>query len=247
MGALTLGGGDMAKVAESEVQRWLQKVKPAKLVAITADGQRIPIKLKVTTLKWKLAEKAVLSIPKVVAIEAFDAKDHLIHRMDLKGTGDETARASQAFDKDNPAGWLDMMLRAQKLALEQQRDVLANTMDVFTRVSKMQSDRLISLENNFAKILQLAQEAVIARAEAQVMHAVASQPSETTSESMVMDLAKMWLEKKAEAAAAAAAAKATAKNGQAAGAGAENAAPQNGQAQTPPKPNGSTNGTNGVH
>lgn len=232
----------MAKVAENEVQRWLKKVKPAKLVAITSDAQRINIKLKAATLKWKMAEKAVLSIPKVVAVEAFDSKDHLIQRMELNGTGEEAARSSQIFDKDNPAGWLDMMLRAQKLALEQQRDVLANTMDVFTRVSKMQSDRLISLENNFAKILQLAQEAVIARAEAQVLHAVASQPSETTSESMVMDFAKMWLEKKAEAAAAAA--KATAQNGQAASA---QAAPQNGQAQTPPKPNGSTNGTNGVH
>lgn len=240
----------MAKVA-TDMQRWLQTVKPAKLIAVTADAQRITIRLKAATVKWKLAEKAVLSIPNVVALEAYDAKDNLIHRIDFgqnsRGTGDETVRGSLPFDKDNPASWLDMMLRAQKLALEQQRDVLANTMDVFTRVSKMQSDRLISLENNFAKILQLAQEAVIARAEAHVMHAVASQPSEMTSEAMLMDFAKMWMEKKAEAAAAAAAAKAAAQNGKAAGAGATQSAPQDTQAKTPPKPNGSTNGTNGAH
>jgi hypothetical protein len=237
----------MAKVAGSEIQRWLQAVKPVKLIAVTSDAQRIVIKLKGGTLKWRLAEKAVLSFPKVVALEAYDGKDNLIHRMDLgqatKGQGEETAQVPRAFDKDNPSGWLDLMLKAQKLALEQQRDVLMSTMDVFTRVSKMQSDRLIGLETNFSKVLQLAQEATIARTEAQVLHAVASAPSEPTSDSMLFEFAKMWFAKHAAATAT--------PTGQAADATSQTqagtAAPKAEASAKPNGANGAKNGTSGVH
>lgn len=144
----------------------LRKHRPSKLVAISATGERRPVAVpQGRRRKWDFAVRALEHVD-WYALELLDDQGALIDVIDNRAGADDGELVAVEPDA-KLAGQLELMLRAQDVALQRHERAFKQLIDGYTALVQATTERLGSMERSFGGMLALAQKAVLAQAEAQ--------------------------------------------------------------------------------
>lgn len=143
----------------------LRKFRPSKLVAVSATGERRPIAVpQGRRRKWDFAVRALEHVD-WYALELLDDQGALLDVIDNRAGADEGELMAVAPDA-KLAGQLELMLRAQDVALQRHERAFGQLIDGYTKLAQTTMERLSAMERSFGGMLTLAQNAALAQADA---------------------------------------------------------------------------------
>jgi hypothetical protein len=115
--------------------------------------------------KWDFAIRALEHID-WVTLELLDEQGGLMDVVDNRA-GAEEGELVEVTPDAKLAGQLELLLRAQDVALARQERATAQLLDGYTKLVQTFAERLGSMERGYTAVLELAQRAAQAQADAQ--------------------------------------------------------------------------------
>lgn len=145
----------------------MRKAKPTLLRVFCHDRpEPVVVKIPNTRSRWTRAIEVLESLP-WTRIEMTDNGGALLavyegeERAPVKSEAEEESHAAPMSPEER---WLGLMVKAQRLSLEQQNAAMQPLIDGYTRLASMLSDRLAGMERSYAQMLNTLREAVYSSA-----------------------------------------------------------------------------------
>jgi hypothetical protein len=142
--------GVRAVSTEQEAVAALKAWKPYALHVVTVDGLERDVAISTRRNRWKVAAQILAGMP-WVTIEARDRKGAILGLLQREEEVDQADDASEEPDKTavtiREAQLLELMLKAQKTALDGQTNVLRPFLESTTRLISSMTDRVTRLED----------------------------------------------------------------------------------------------------
>lgn len=132
-----------------EVREALPKVKPARLVAETADGRRVPVALPASRKRWASAASTLAEVSELRAVEFLDAKGDLVRRLESAQLERQTARTSsselvEVETTDVADRMVAYVLQAQTAVLDAHNKAMAGVMREHTALAETFRKTMVS-------------------------------------------------------------------------------------------------------
>jgi hypothetical protein len=143
----------------------LRKFRPSRLVAVGPTGEKRNIAVPTgRRRKWDFALRALEHLD-WLTLELLDDQGGILDIIDNRAGADDGELVEVTPDAKH-AGMLELMLRAQDVALMRQERATSQLLDGYTKLVQTFAERLSSMERGYASVLQLAQQAALAQADA---------------------------------------------------------------------------------
>ena len=144
----------------------LRKFRPSRLVAVSGTGEKRNIAVPTgRRRKWDFAVRALEHLD-WLTLELLDDQGGLMDVIDNRAGADEGELVEVTPDA-KLAGQLELLLRAQDVALARQERAMGQLLAGYTTLVQTFAERLSSMERGYASVLELAQRAAQAQADAQ--------------------------------------------------------------------------------
>lgn len=145
--------------------RLLRRVRPAQLTAVSSAGERRAIAVPAgRRKKWDHVLKTLTRLD-WITLELADKDGALLEVVDGREDPDGAVEVA-AMPDARTAGNLELMLRAQEVALMRHERGIGQVLNAYQALVATFAERLSSLERSYASVLQMAHDAATAAAAA---------------------------------------------------------------------------------
>jgi hypothetical protein len=138
--------------ARDAVVAALKRFRPLKVRAVFAEGDPRDVAVPMRRRRWEAVADTLEALPSWVRVEMMDKAGALLGAIEADGDATTEKRDKLAAREH---AMLDVMLRAQEMALKRQNEAMAAMLNGYTSLANLALARLSSLERSYASALDM--------------------------------------------------------------------------------------------